>query len=66
MNKAEALESMRQGNKLRHSFFDAEEWMMIVRGEVVFEDGCRCTVEMFWQDRTEDVWLENWSLFNNS
>lgn len=57
MNKNETIEALYGGKKIRHNYFDDNEWMIMDdSGRIVFEDGCSYTVDEFWYDRRSPVW----------
>lgn len=62
MTKQEAVHAMMQGSKVRHRYFLYNEWMTIEKGMVIFEDGVRCTLIEFWNDRTDKAWETDWEL----
>lgn len=65
MNKAEAIEKMKAGEKLTHPYFSDDEWVTMVDGQMLLEDGVKCSVLEFWRWRTDSSWDNNWSIFNN-
>jgi hypothetical protein len=67
MTKAEAIQSMKEGNKVTHRFFSPNEWMSSDArgGQYTFEDGVKCSWFEFWQWRTDRYWLDGFSLFNS-
>ena len=65
MNKFQAIEAMKSGCKLTHNYFCKDEWVRMENGMMVFEDGCKCSQEMFWMDRTAFGWDDGWSLVKN-
>jgi hypothetical protein len=63
MNKAEAIQAMREGKKVTHRYFSPDEWMTMEGGQIVLEDGVRCSQSFFWADRTATFWDDGYSLF---
>ena len=64
MNKQEAIEQMKKGIKITHTYFAEDEWMtMNSVGEIVLEDGVRCEPHDFWQWRKSDIWNDGYDLF---
>jgi hypothetical protein len=65
MTKDEAIQSMKDGNKVMHRFFSTNEWMSSDArgGEYTLEDGVKCSWLEFWQWRTDRFWLDGWSIF---
>ena len=63
MNKTEALEAMRDGDKITHRYFGPKEWMTLDGNEILLEYGVRCTQAMFWQDRSSKEWEDGYDYF---
>ena len=63
MSKQEAIEAMVRGQKVRHRYFSDNEWVTMQDGRLLFEDGVRCSVTMFWSDRKDVQWETDWELF---
>lgn len=63
MNRVEAIKAMREGKKVTHEYFTPEEWATQENGEIVLEDGVRCTPSEFWRDRNTSLFADGWSLF---
>lgn len=63
MNKTEALNAMRNGDRITHTYLGPKEWITLDNNEILFEDGCRCTQTMFWQDRTSKEWDDGYDYF---
>jgi hypothetical protein len=61
LTKQQAYEEMLNGNKVSHKYFDDSEYIHIVSGKMLTEDGCR--FEQGWEDRKEDYWLSGWRIF---
>lgn len=66
LSKEEAIKLMRQGKKITHKNFTHDEWMTIQFGKIVCEDGCQAAPEEFWRWRTDAVWDNGYSLWNES
>jgi hypothetical protein len=64
MNKAEAIQAMREGKKVTHRYFSQDEWMTMEGGQILLEDGVRCSQNQFWADRTSPEWEDGYSLFS--
>ena len=58
LNKDEAIFAMKSGQWVSHKYFDDYEAMTIdpEDNQILFEDGCRCSQELFWADRTCTGW----------
>lgn len=56
---------MHRGIKVRHKYFDEDEWMTIECDLLVFEDGVTTTLEEFFKYRQSDGWEDGYSFFNN-
>lgn len=54
MNQSEAIQKMRQGAFITHDHFASNEWMTISNGNVVFEDGSRCSISKFFAEGQPD------------
>jgi len=61
MNKQEAIAAMEAGQKLTQTYFTSEEWVKQVHNMYIFEDGCQCTPEEFWEYRVGNDWNKGWS-----
>lgn len=62
MTKNEAIEALENGKKVTHYLFDPEEWMEMVHGLIVFEDGVHCTLEQFFKIRHSNQWDDGYSI----
>lgn len=65
MTKAEAIQAMQDGKKVTHRHFFPGEWMTMRMGMMVLEDGVVCTLQEFWQWRTNPAWDDGYKLFND-
>jgi hypothetical protein len=63
MTRAEAIKAMREGKKVTHRYFTPEEWATQEKGEILLEDGVRCSPAEFWRDRTTQWFDDGWELF---
>ena len=63
MTKQEAIIKMKQGEKITHRFFSLEEWMTIDNGEILLEDGVRCSEDEFWKWRTDKSWDDGYEIY---
>ena len=63
MTKIEAIKLMKEGKKLTHRYFSPNEWVTIENNSILFEDGCECSQQLFWYDRKNEYWNDDWSLF---
>ena len=63
MTKKEAIRAMREGKKVTHDYFTKEEWMTMENGQLVLEDGVRCSPDEFWRWRTHEGWENGYSIF---
>jgi len=63
-SKDEAIDLMQKGIKMRHRHFSDHEWAVISYGKMLFEDGVRCTQEMFWFDRRDRSWETDWAKYD--
>ena len=62
MTKTEAIVVMNKGKKVTHTYFSHDEWMTIKNGEIVFEDGGKCSQDEFWKDRTTKEWEDGYTI----
>lgn len=51
---------MQEGRKLTHRYFTPGEWVTMGGRGFIFEDGCTCSIEEFWQDRSNNQWNDGW------
>lgn len=66
MTREQAIKAMRNGQKVTHRYFTSEEWATEENGEVVLEDGVRCSPSEFWRDRMTSLFEDGWALFQNT
>lgn len=64
ITKAQAIELMRKGQKVTHTWFSDDEWMTIENGKILLEDGVRCSLHEFFSYRTDKSWDSGYSIFN--
>ena len=64
MTRGEAITAMREGKKVTHKYFSREEWATQDNGEILLEDGVRCTPAEFWRDRMSEIFKDGWEIFN--
>lgn len=64
MTRPEAIKAMREGKKVTHKYFSPEEWATLDNGEILLEDGVRCSPSEFWKYRRDPMFDDGWSLFN--
>jgi hypothetical protein len=62
MTKKQAIEAMKEGKKVAHRHFDDHEWMKMDGEKFEFEDGVRCSQNLFWSDRQNDSWESDWRI----
>lgn len=61
MTRSSAIIAMVRGEKVRHRFFSSDEWVkMNPDGKYEFEDGVVCSAELFWKDRSGELWYDGW------
>lgn len=63
MTKEEALQAMHEGVKITHSHFTPNEFMTIDRGDILLEDGVRCSIQEFFRWRTGESWQDGYYLY---
>lgn len=66
MTKEEAIKAMSEGKKVRHKYFSAEEWVTMKNGEYLFEDGYSVLPELFWYDRQDSYWNNDWEYYREN
>lgn len=62
-SKDEAISLMRQGKLITHRYFTADEFMTMMGGQIILEDGVRCSPHEFWRWRTDKCWDDGYSLY---
>jgi hypothetical protein len=65
MTKAEAIEAMKNGRKVRHTYFSSDEWASMDMGLIVLEDGVTCEPDEFWKWRKAPMFDNGWSIVNS-
>ncbi|MBK7362689.1 MAG: hypothetical protein IPJ01_10375 [Micavibrio sp.] len=63
MNKQQAIQAMLEGKKVTHLYFSNDEWVTMVNGQIVLEDGVKCSPLEFWRWRTDEMWETDWSIY---
>lgn len=63
MNKQEAIQAMLEGKKVTHLYFSNDEWVTMENGQILLEDGVRCSPNEFWRWRTDAMWETDWSIY---
>lgn len=65
MNREQAKKALKEGKRLRHFYFTPGEWVQgvtkIGTTYYIFDDGCRCSPNMFWKSRYDSTWDCGWS-----
>ncbi len=51
MTQEEAIVLMKQGVKVTHNYFSSNEWMTISQGQIILEDGVKCSINEFFSYR---------------
>ena len=62
MNKEEVLKALDDGHKVRHRFFEHNEWMKKEGVKYVFEDGVYCYPVEFWEFKEHPSWDTDWEI----
>lgn len=65
MNKQEAIEAMKQGVKITHTYFSICEWMTMKNGKMITEEGYSHPFDLFWSYRTGDGWENGYRIYSN-
>lgn len=64
MTKAQAIQAMKEGEKVTHRYFDSGEYIFIDQnGSITSEDGCSISYEDFWALRSAIEWDSNWNIY---
>jgi len=63
MTKDEAIQEMKKGVKITHTYFASDEWMTMKGNKIVLEDGVKCWPEEFWTYRTDKGWLDGFEIY---
>lgn len=64
MIKCEAIQAMRNGEKVTHRWFSPNEWMTLTKdGMMLLEDGVVCHPREIWDYRTDSSWDDGYSIF---
>lgn len=63
MTKEEAIAAMKQGKKVAHRYFSEGEWITMVDGMIVAEDGFKISPKDFWAPlRRGLAWNDDWEI----
>jgi len=63
MTRAEAIKVMREGKKVTHRYFTPEEWVTQQGGQILLEDGVKCSPAEFWRYRQEEIYNNDWDIW---
>jgi len=66
MTQEEAVQAMREGKKVTHTYFFPNEWATIQDERVVLEDDSSCSISEFYRWRTDPFWLTGWSIYKET
>lgn len=66
MNRNEAILALEKGEKLTHTKFDRDEWVVMSGSELRDGSGNVTFIGTFWSGRTSEGWQEGWSVFGES
>jgi hypothetical protein len=58
-----AIQNMRAGRKVTHKYFSREEWATQENGQILLEDGVRCSPAEFWRDRQTPMFDNDWEVW---
>lgn len=60
MTRQEAISALRKGHKITHEYYSPDEWLMMIDGRLITEDGedQGMFIDSFWtkQQPFEDGW----------
>ena len=59
MTKAEAIEAMRNGERVYHSLFSPDEYIYMKGDWIYDKDGYYCDSEIWWSYRTGEQWAKS-------
>jgi hypothetical protein len=63
MDKAEAINAIKDGKKVKHEYFSDDEWIVKGKSKLIqFEDGIECSCSEFFRYRNGDDWNCGWSV----
>ncbi len=65
MNKAEAQQSLSEGKKLIHRYFDDNEWIRQDGFMMIMEDGASIDTDTFWKDREGIGFETGWAILED-
>jgi len=60
MNKEEAIEAMKSGEKLTHPSFTKTEWISMKGNDIITEEGYTISLDEFWYYRIGEYFETNW------
>ena len=66
MTKEDAIQAMKEGKKVTHTYFDENEWMTIRDNKIISEDGYIYDMVEFWSYRTDEAFDDGYFIFNYS
>jgi hypothetical protein len=66
MTKQQAIEAMREGKKVTHTWFSPNEWMTMEGNKIVLEDGVKCYPFEFWPYRQDVSWNDGYEFFEKA
>lgn len=62
LSKNEAIAAMKQGFKIRHTYFCPDEYICMIDGNIQDEQGL--ILRNFWMNRTAELWQTGWIIVN--
>lgn len=62
MTKQEAIQSMREGNKVTHRYFGNEEWITMEGNRIITEEGYSIWKDEFFKYRDDITWETDWEV----
>lgn len=74
MNRQEAINALREGKKITHTYFDKHEYFFMecinpirnpFKVQYVFEDGVTQSEKEFWDLRKDSFWDDGWEIFDD-
>ena len=62
MTKEEAIQAMREGDKVSHYYFSEKEFVEMKNEKIIMPDGEECTPEEFSDSYQEHCYDEDWDI----
>lgn len=68
MKKSEAIELMKRGAKVRHMYFNIDQWIQSTADGAIYTDNKNQIVaaKVYWVNRPESDWEDGWSIIDEN